>query len=72
MASSDDPRTGQADRASRRLEILRGSDIIEWDATEGRRVYGRVIPSEPEMRNTVFCAKPIGVVARVFAMETSR
>jgi succinate-semialdehyde dehydrogenase / glutarate-semialdehyde dehydrogenase len=45
-----------------RLEILRGCEIIEWDATEGRRVYGRVIPSEPGMRNTVL-RQPIGVVA---------
>jgi succinate-semialdehyde dehydrogenase / glutarate-semialdehyde dehydrogenase len=45
-----------------RLEILRGCDIIEWDASEGRRVYGRVIPSEPGMRNTVL-RQPIGVVA---------
>jgi succinate-semialdehyde dehydrogenase / glutarate-semialdehyde dehydrogenase len=45
-----------------RLEILRGCDIIEWDATEGRRVYGRVIPSEQGMRHTVL-RQPIGVVA---------
>jgi succinate-semialdehyde dehydrogenase / glutarate-semialdehyde dehydrogenase len=45
-----------------RLEILRGCDIIEWDATEGRRVYGRIIPSEPGMRHTVL-RQPIGVVA---------
>jgi succinate-semialdehyde dehydrogenase / glutarate-semialdehyde dehydrogenase len=45
-----------------RLEILRGCDIIDWDATEGRRVYGRVIPSAPGMRNTVL-RQPIGVVA---------
>ena len=45
-----------------RLEIVRGCDIIEWDATEGRRVYGRVIPSEPGMRHTVL-RQPIGVVA---------
>src|SRR5215471_908444 len=48
--------------AQSRLEILRGCEIIEWDATEGRRVYGRVIPSEPGMRNTVL-RQPIGVVA---------
>jgi succinate-semialdehyde dehydrogenase/glutarate-semialdehyde dehydrogenase len=48
--------------AQSRLEILRGCDIIEWDATEGRRVYGRVIPSAPGMRNTVL-RQPIGVVA---------
>ena len=45
-----------------KLEIVRGCDIIDWDATEGRRVYGRVIPSEPGMRNTVL-RQPIGVVA---------
>jgi succinate-semialdehyde dehydrogenase / glutarate-semialdehyde dehydrogenase len=48
--------------AQARLEILRGCDIIEWDATEGRRVYGRIIPSEPGMRHTVL-RQPIGVVA---------
>src|SRR6185437_9233208 len=48
--------------AQARLEILRGCKIIEWDAAEGRRVYGRVIPSEPGMRHTVL-RQPIGVVA---------
>jgi succinate-semialdehyde dehydrogenase / glutarate-semialdehyde dehydrogenase len=48
--------------AQSRLEILRGCDIIEWDANEGRRTYGRVIPSEPGMRHTVL-HQPIGVVA---------
>jgi succinate-semialdehyde dehydrogenase / glutarate-semialdehyde dehydrogenase len=48
--------------AQSRLEILRGCDIIEWDATEGRRVYGRVIPSEPGMRHTVL-RQPVGVVS---------
>jgi succinate-semialdehyde dehydrogenase / glutarate-semialdehyde dehydrogenase len=45
-----------------RLEILRGCDIIEWDATEGLRMYGRVIPSEDGMRHTVL-RQPIGQVA---------
>jgi succinate-semialdehyde dehydrogenase / glutarate-semialdehyde dehydrogenase len=45
-----------------RLEILRGCDIIERDASEGLRLYGRVIPSEPGMRHTVL-RQPIGVVA---------
>ncbi len=48
--------------AQARLEILRGCDIIEWDAGEGRRTYGRVIPSEPGIRHTVL-RRPIGVVA---------
>jgi succinate-semialdehyde dehydrogenase/glutarate-semialdehyde dehydrogenase len=45
-----------------RLEILRRCDIIEWDATEGQRLYGRVIPSEAGMRHTVL-RQPIGPVA---------
>lgn len=48
--------------AQSRPEILRGCEIIEWDAQEGRRTYGRVIPSEPGMKHTVL-RQPIGVVA---------
>ncbi len=48
--------------AQSRIEVLRACDIIEWDANEGRRVYGRVIPSEPGMRHTVL-RQPIGPVA---------
>jgi succinate-semialdehyde dehydrogenase/glutarate-semialdehyde dehydrogenase len=48
--------------AQSRAEILRGCDLIEWDANEGRRLYGRVIPAEPGMRHTVL-RQPIGVVA---------
>jgi succinate-semialdehyde dehydrogenase/glutarate-semialdehyde dehydrogenase len=45
-----------------RLEILRGCDIIEWDATEGMRLYGRVIPAGPSLQHTVH-RQPIGPVA---------
>lgn len=45
-----------------RLEILRGCEIIEWDATEGMRLYGRVIPAGPELQHTVH-RQPIGPVA---------
>ncbi len=48
--------------AQSRLEIIRGAEIIEWDAMEGRRMYGRVIPAEPGMRHIVL-RQPIGVVA---------
>ncbi len=48
--------------AQARLEILRGCEIIEWDAQEGRRLYGRIIPSEPGMRYSVL-RQPVGVVA---------
>ena len=48
--------------AQSRLEVQRASDIIEWDAQEGRRTYGRIIPAEPGMRHTVL-RQPIGPVA---------
>ncbi len=48
--------------AQSRLEILRGCEIIEWDAAEGRRTYGRIIPGEPGMKHMVL-RQPIGVVA---------
>jgi len=48
--------------AQSRAEILRGCDLIEWDATEARRIYGRVVPAEPGMRHTVI-REPVGVVA---------
>jgi succinate-semialdehyde dehydrogenase / glutarate-semialdehyde dehydrogenase len=48
--------------AQSRLEIIRGCEIMEWDAQEGRRIYGRIIPSEPGMRHMVL-RQPIGVVA---------
>lgn len=48
--------------AQSRAEVLRGCDLIEWDATEARRLYGRVIPAEPGMRHTVL-REPVGVVA---------
>ena len=54
--------------AQSRLEILRGCEIIEWDAQEGRRIYGRIIPSEPGMRHSVL-RQPIGVGRRVLAVE---
>lgn len=45
-----------------RLEILRAASIIEWDAGEARRLYGRIIPAGPEMQHIVL-RQPIGVVA---------
>jgi succinate-semialdehyde dehydrogenase/glutarate-semialdehyde dehydrogenase len=48
--------------AQSRAEVLRACDIIEWDANEGRRLYGRVIPAEPGMRHTAL-REPIGIVA---------
>jgi succinate-semialdehyde dehydrogenase/glutarate-semialdehyde dehydrogenase len=48
--------------AQARLEVVRGCEFIEWDAAEGQRTYGRVIPSEPGIKYVVL-HRPIGVVA---------
>jgi succinate-semialdehyde dehydrogenase/glutarate-semialdehyde dehydrogenase len=45
-----------------RLEVVRGCEFFEWDAAEGQRTYGRVIPSEPGIRYIVL-HQPIGIVA---------
>lgn len=45
-----------------RLEVIRGCEFFEWDAAEGLRTYGRVIPSAPGTRYTVI-HQPIGVIA---------
>jgi len=33
-----------------RLEVIRGCEFFEWDAAEGQRLYGHVIPSAPGIR----------------------
>ena len=45
-----------------RLEVVRGCEFFEWDAAEGQRLYGRVIPSAPHIRYFVV-RQPIGSVA---------
>jgi succinate-semialdehyde dehydrogenase/glutarate-semialdehyde dehydrogenase len=45
-----------------RLEVIRGCEFFEWDAAEGQRIYGRVIPSEPGIKYIVH-HQPIGMVA---------
>jgi succinate-semialdehyde dehydrogenase/glutarate-semialdehyde dehydrogenase len=61
MAVSMTLEQGKTLRESR-LEVQRGCDILEWDANEGRRVYGRVIPGDHGLRHTVY-RQPIGVVS---------
>lgn len=48
--------------AQARLEVIRGCEFFEWDAAEGQRAYGRVIPSEPGIKYIVM-QQPIGMVA---------
>lgn len=48
--------------AQARLEVVRGCEFFEWDAGEGQRAYGRVVPSEPGIRYVVM-HQPVGIVA---------
>ncbi|QJP15803.1 NAD-dependent succinate-semialdehyde dehydrogenase [Starkeya sp. ORNL1] len=45
-----------------RQEVQRGCEFFEWDAAEAVRTYGRVIPSESDIRYIVL-HQPIGPVA---------
>ena len=48
--------------AESRLEVGAAADIFDWSAEEGRRAYGRVVPSRaPEIRQIVL-RQPVGVV----------
>ena len=42
--------------------MIRGCEFFEWDAAEGQRLYGRVVPSEAGIRYIVL-RQPVGTVA---------
>lgn len=44
-------------------EVLAGADIIEWFADEGRRVYGRIVPSRNLAAQQLVIKEPVGPVA---------
>lgn len=46
-----------------RGEVLAAADIIEWFADEGRRVYGRIVPSRNLAAQQLVLKEPIGPVA---------
>lgn len=48
--------------AEAKTEIVRGAELLRWDAAEARRCYGRVLPSAPGIRQQAL-RQPIGVVA---------
>ena len=45
-----------------RGEVLRVAKLLQWDAEEGRRAYGRIIPVDNETQLTVH-REPVGPVA---------
>jgi len=44
-----------------------GADLFEWFAEEGKRAYGRVIPSKNPARRLVVLRQPLGVVGIITA-----
>ncbi|WP_321927619.1 NAD-dependent succinate-semialdehyde dehydrogenase [Paraburkholderia guartelaensis] len=46
-----------------KLETLAGGDTIDWFAEEGRRTYGRVIPSRSDAVRQIVTREPVGPVA---------
>ncbi len=49
--------------ADAEIELGMGIDQIEWFAEEGRRAYGRIIPSRSKTVNQFVFKEPVGVVA---------
>ncbi|MBU1358040.1 MAG: NAD-dependent succinate-semialdehyde dehydrogenase [Gammaproteobacteria bacterium] len=49
--------------AEAKVEALAAADIIEWFADEGRRVYGRIVPSRNLSAQQLVMKEPIGPVA---------
>lgn len=46
-----------------RMEVGNLPDILDWDADEGRRIYGRIIPSRAAGQRQLVVREPIGPVA---------
>ena len=44
-------------------EAVVSADIVEWFAEEGRRAYGRIIPSRNPTVRQLVVTEPVGVVA---------
>jgi len=49
--------------AEAKMEVASASDIIEWFADEGRRVYGRLVPPRAMNQQQMVLKEPVGPVA---------
>ncbi len=49
--------------AEARMEIEQAAGMFEWNAEEGRRAYGRVIPSRAENIHQIAVKEPVGPIA---------
>jgi succinate-semialdehyde dehydrogenase len=50
-----------------RSEWMTSADLFEWFAEEGKRAYGRVVPSRVSSRRMLVLKQPIGVVGVITA-----
>ena len=46
-----------------KVELMASVEVIEWFAEEGRRAYGRIIPSRTDGARGMVMPEPVGVVA---------
>src|ERR1700675_2567662 len=46
-----------------RAEVVGSADIIDWDAEEGRRSYGHIVPGRGKGVRQLVVQEPIGIVA---------
>lgn len=46
-----------------KVEVMSAADIIEWFADEGRRIYGRIVPSRNLNAQQLVLKEPLGPVA---------
>ena len=49
--------------AEARSELASASDVLEWNAEEGRRAYGRLVPARVEGVRNAVVMEPLGPVA---------
>jgi succinate-semialdehyde dehydrogenase/glutarate-semialdehyde dehydrogenase len=49
--------------AEAKMEVLAGADMVDWFAEEGRRAYGRIVPSRAENVQQMVVKEPVGPVA---------
>ena len=52
------------------VETLGAADNIEWLADEGRRVYGRIVPSRNLSAQQLVMKEPVGPVAAIRGFDT--
>ncbi len=50
-----------------RGEWLASADLLEWFAEEGKRAYGRTVPSRRANKRVIVLHQPIGVIATITA-----